>query len=292
MSRIGEALKRAGTAEPDVAGAARAETFLSAWPIAADETPAAAPPPAREASPAAPSRLEAKRGTFVTFSSAWKERLATSPGADPAFVEQFRRLAAVLHSAQAASGIKVLMVTSASPEDGKTLTALNLALVLGQSYRKRVLLIDADLRRPSLGRATELTAAPGLSDALKSPVDGKLAVARVTPMLTLLPAGRPNPDPISALSSPRMRQILEEASALFDWIILDAPPMGPVADANVLAEMADAAVFVIRAGQTQHAPVKKALDALGRERVLGIVLNAVEALPADAYKLYAADARA
>ena len=286
MSRIDQALKRAGAPEPAAATAVRTNNFISPWPTSptvADESPAVPPSPDL----VNPSRVAP--AAVVSFSAAWRERLATSPGADPVFVEQFRRLAAILHSAQAASGIRVLMVTSATPEDGKTLTSLNLALVLSESYRRRVLLIDADLRRPSLGKAAELASAPGLSDALKAPVDRKLAVVPVTSMLTLLPAGRPTPDPMSALTSPRMRQILQEAATHFDWVILDAPPMGPLADASLLAEMADAAIFVIRAGKTQYAAVKKAIDALGSERLLGVVLNGVDRLPAEAEAAYTSE---
>lgn len=297
MSRIEQALKRAGTAEPGAA-VARPDNFVSPWPTVMEAPPADAEhevvpfPPVTETvaapiAPAAPAPPSA-RGP-VSFSSEWRDRLATSKGADPVFVEQFRRLAAILHSAQAASGIRVLMITSATPEDGKTMTSLNLSLVLSESYRKRVLLIDADLRRPSLGKAAELTSAPGLSDALKAPADQKLAIVPVTPTLTLLPAGRPDPDPMGALTSPRMRQILQEAASRFEWVVLDAPPMGPLADASLLAEMADAAIFVIRAGRTQHPAVKKAIDALGRERLLGVVLNGVDRLPPEAASLYTAD---
>jgi capsular exopolysaccharide synthesis family protein len=315
LSRIDEALKRAGIAPQARVGNDKA--FVSPWTppagafsseepespssqaeaepaliaeddpiaeIALDEAPLRHERPA--ALPPAPESL----GTFATgnrglvsFSSKWRERLATSPDADAVLVEQFRRIAATLHSSQAATGIRVLMVTSASPEDGKTLSALNLALVLSESYGRRVLLIDADLRRPSLGRAAELTEVPGLSDALKSKIEQKLTVLPVTPMLTLLPAGRPNPDPMGVLTSPRMRTILEEAAARFDWVILDAPPMGPMADANLLAEMSDAAVFVIRAGKTKYASVKKAIDTLGRERLLGVILNGLERMPKESY---------
>ena len=293
MSRIEQAIKRAGVVEPSAAVAARVDSFTSPWAGGPEgaaptepETPVATPP---EAAPVfVPAGVPTPR-KVVSFSSSIRDRLATSSGADPVLVEQFRRLAAILHGAQTASGIRVLMVTSASPEDGKTLTSLNLSLVLSESYRKRVLLIDADLRRPSLGKAAELTSAPGLSDALKAPVDQTLSLVQVTPTLTMLPAGRPDPDPMGALTSPRMRQILQEAASRFDWVVLDAPPMGPLADAGLLAEMADAAIFVIRAGRTRHAAVKKAIDTLGRERLLGVVLNGVDRLPPDAAAIYTAD---
>jgi capsular exopolysaccharide synthesis family protein len=188
-------------------------------------------------------------------------------------VEQFRRLAGTLHHAQTASGIRVLMVTSASPEDGKTMTSVNLSLVLSESYRRRVLLIDADLRRPSLGNLADVAEGPGLTEALKAPTDCKVGVLQITPLLTLLPAGRPDPDPMGGLTSARMQAIVADAASHFDWVILDAPPMGPIADASLLSQMVDGALFVVRAARTQHHDVRKAIESLGRERVLGVVLN-------------------
>jgi protein-tyrosine kinase len=219
---------------------------------------------------------------LVSFSSQWKERLATQEG-DPVLVEQFRRLAATLQHAQGSSGLRSVMITSAAPGDGKTLTAVNLALVLAESYRARVLLIDADLRRPSIPTVVDLGDGAGLSDALRAQTEQKLMLVQVTPRLTLLPAGQPIANSIEALSSPRMRQILDEAVSRFDWVILDAPPIGPTADASLLTEMVHGTLFVIHAGQTQCPDVQKALDSLGREHVLGVVLNGVDSLPSHAY---------
>jgi capsular exopolysaccharide synthesis family protein len=258
--------------------------FVSAWG-GEDAAPVRAVEPVRRSHDPEPIPVPGpERPSQISLSRVWRERLATSPDANPVLVEQFRRLAATLHHAQSGSGIRVIMLTSASPNDGKTLTAVNLALVLSESYRRRVLLIDADLRRPSLGNLAEVTDAPGLSDALKSTTEQKLAVLQVTPTLMLLPAGRPDPDPMGGLTSARMRHILEEAAGRFDWVILDAPPMGPMADASLLSQMVDGAVFVVRAGQTQHPAVQRAIDALGRERILGVVLNAVEHMPSEQYE--------
>ena len=134
----------------------------------------------------------------------WKEWF--SAGVDPAVVEQFRKLAAALFHAQREGRLKVIMVTSAVPGEGKTLTALNLARVLSETYRRSVLLIDADLRRPRLSEAAGLTTAEGLSVALKSADHRKVSVTQLTEHLTLLPAGRPDPEPLSGLTSPRMQQ--------------------------------------------------------------------------------------
>ena len=198
------------------------------------------------------------------------------PDVPAAAVEQYRRLAASLHHAQFDRKMKVLMITSASPGEGKTLTAANLALTLSESYRRKVLLIDADLRRPSLHHIFELPSVLGLSDALTSDSDQKLSVIQVSANLTVLPAGRPDSDPMSGLTSDRMRRIVQEAAAHFDWVIIDTPPVGFLSDANLLVAMVDAALFVVRAGKSPYRLIQRALDAVGRDKVLGVVLNAID----------------
>jgi Mrp family chromosome partitioning ATPase len=122
---------------------------------------------------------------------------------------------------------------------------------------------------------------PGLSDALTATGEEKLPVVPLTENLVLLPAGHAQSDPMSALTSPRMERILREAEERFDWVIVDAPPVGPVADASLLAERIGAIVFVVRAGGTPYSAVVKAVETLGRDRILGVVLNGVTAEHAD-----------
>jgi capsular exopolysaccharide synthesis family protein len=208
-----------------------------------------------------------------TLGSRWKERLVSSRECSHALVEQFRRLAGTLHKAQLATGIQRVLVSSASPNEGKTLTAINLALTLSESYKRRVLLIDADLRHPSIGDSADDSGSVGLSVALRTSEDQPLAVIPLTPMLTLLPAGPPDPDPMGSLTSSRMTRILSEAARRFDWVVLDGPPVGPVADASLLAQMADGTLLVVRAERTPHAAVEKAVASIGRERILGVILN-------------------
>ena len=135
------------------------------------------------------------------------------PETPSAAVEQYRKLAATLHLANVEQELKVIMVTSAVPGDGKTLTAANLALTLSESYRRRVLLVDADLRRPSLYDIFQLPNMAGLTDWLKASSQRKLPVVRVSEYLTFLPAGRPDPDPIGGLTSDRMCRLLKDAAA-------------------------------------------------------------------------------
>ena len=205
------------------------------------------------------------------------ERLVVHHSVENIAVEQYRRLAAVLHHAQAARDIKVVMVASAEPSEGKSLTAANLALTLSESYKRRVLLVDADLRSPSLDLVFQIPYGPGLSESLRSHEEQALNVVNLSSSLALLPGGNPDADPMASLTSGRMQEIIQEAAASFDWVILDAPPLGLLVDANLMAAQVDRSVLVIRAGETPYTQVQKAIEAIGRERLIGVVLNAVDA---------------
>jgi capsular exopolysaccharide synthesis family protein len=198
--------------------------------------------------------------------------------------EQYRRLAAVLHDSQAANRTQVVMIASAVAGEGKTLTAANVALTLSNSYRKRVLVVDGDLRRPALHQIFRIESASGLADGLNPAGEAKIVVRQITPTLSLLPAGRPTTDPMAGLISDRMRRLVEEAREMFDWVIIDTPPLMLLPDANLLASMVDAAVLVVRAESTPHAMVKRAMDAIGRSRILGVVLNNASVGPHGGYE--------
>jgi capsular exopolysaccharide synthesis family protein len=282
VSRIDQALQRAVGGETITFGSQ--QLFKPAWADTASEPDPTLALPTIETRPGqVPRVLPAVPTGLVRFSSQWRERLAGGSESDPALVEQFRRLAATLHHAQQANGLRSVMVTSAAPGDGKTLTAINLAIVLAESYRYNVLLVDADLRRPSISGIVEHTDGSGLSEALRAQTEQKLALVPIAPRLTLLPAGQATANSIEALTSPRMRQILEEALGRFDWVILDAPPVGPTADANLLSRMVGGALFVIHAGRTQYHDVEACIKGLGREQIIGVVLNAVVDAPAQDY---------
>jgi protein-tyrosine kinase len=278
VSRIDEALSRRRSQE-DGAPAARPDApsrlFESAWALA--DRP-------HEKS-VAPAPLEEPHAAVapVGFSSHWQNRLAKSSTGDSALVEQFRRLAGTLHKAQRTTGLKSVMVTSAMEGDGKTLTAINIALVLSESFNARVLLIDADLRNPSIPSVVDFGNDAGLSEALRAKTDQRLALVPLTRRLTLLPAGQPIANSIEALTSPRMQQILTDASERFDWVVVDAPPVGMTTDARLLSELVGGTLFVIRAGQSQHADVERAIKALGREHILGVVLNGTAPQPNHEY---------
>jgi capsular exopolysaccharide synthesis family protein len=248
-------------------------------------TEATAHEPARAEEPVARD-AKPSPGIFERIDARLAEKVVADDRMSPISREQYRRIAGVLLDAQGNNGLRVVMVASAVPGEGKTLTASNLALTLSESYRRRVLLIDADLRKPAVHEVFQLTAATGLLEGLENGKSGKLVVRQVSPHLAVLPAGRPTTDPMAALTSQRMRQLLDEAKEAFDWVIIDTPPLMLLPDAHLLSSLVDGAVLVVRARSTPHAAVKRTADIIGRDRILGVVLNQAEAKDQSHYGAY------
>jgi capsular exopolysaccharide synthesis family protein len=189
-------------------------------------------------------------------------------------VEQYRRLAAILHDLQAEHGLKTIMVTSAVPAEGKTLTVSNLALTLSESYHQRVLLIDADLRRPSVHTVFGISNSAGLSELVAAGTTS-MPVVQLSRYLSVLTAGRQVASLLAMLTSERMRTVVDHAAARFDWVLLDTPPVGLLPDAQLVARLTQGVLLVIGAGSTPYSLVQRAIAEVGPERVIGSVLNRV-----------------
>lgn len=207
------------------------------------------------------------------FSADASTKVVVGPSPNAALVEQYRRLGAALHHHQLQGGAHTVMVTSAVASEGKTLTATNLALTLSHSYKRRVLLIDADLRQPGVHEVLSLPNTVGLTDSLKSGDRSTLRVQTLSPLFSVLTAGRPDSDPMAGLVSDTMSQILTDAAEQFDWVIVDTPPVALLPDANLLAAMIDTALVVVSANTTPYPLVARAVQAIGEQRILGVVLN-------------------
>ena len=230
--------------------------------------------PVRRSRPDVESRPSPARRAKISVDGDAQARLVTGTSSAVS-VEQYRKLAAVLHEEQARTQLKTVIVTSAVPGEGKTLTVNNLALTLSEAYARRVLVIDADLRAPSLHTALNISNDRGLAEALNE--DQPLPFVQVSSTLTVLPAGTPGPTPLAGLSSARMAEILEECASKFDWVLIDTPPVGVLPDAQVLARLAGAVLFVVGAGATPAATVERAIVELGGpDAIFGVVLNRVE----------------
>jgi capsular exopolysaccharide synthesis family protein len=203
-------------------------------------------------------------------------KLLGTDGFSSAATEQYRKLAATLHHVQVERGMKVIMTASALPGEGKSLTAVNLSLTLTESYHRRVLLVDADLRRPTVQRIFGLPPIAGLNEGLKASEDRPMPITQISDRLFVLPAGRPEADPMSGLTSDRMRRLMAQAASAFDWVIVDTPPVGLLPDASLLSELVDGVLLVIRSGRAPFAIVKRTVEAIRHERILGVVMNAIE----------------
>lgn len=228
----------------------------------------------------------------VPFNPALEGKLVVSGQMPPVAVEQYRRLAAVLHDLRLQQGLKTVMVSSAVLQEGKTLTIANLALTLSESYHQRVLLIDADLRRPALHEVFGVANDTGLADVARAG-DARPAYVQISPCLSLLTAGRAVASPLAILTSDHVRAAFIDAAARFDWVLIDTPPVGMLPDAQLVARLTDGVLFVIAAGATPYALVKRCITELGADRIIGTILNRVEqrVLPTDSYGSYYPDAR-
>ena len=200
-----------------------------------------------------------------------------------AVVEQYRRLAAALLHANVERGVKVVMIASSVGGEGKSLTAANLAVTLARSYGRQTLLVDADLRSPRLHEIFHEANTSGLGDWLRCGGAAGAATVQLLPGLTLLTAGRPTGDPMAGLTSAGMRALMKIASDAYDFVVVDTPPATLVPDAGILADLVDAAVLVIRANSTPHAVIERAIATIGRERILGTVLNRADKMSVGRY---------
>jgi capsular exopolysaccharide synthesis family protein len=285
MSRIDEALRRVGgqpvsdrpsdrlvvADAPDVS--APDESILDRY--VAEQTSSVGRTPSERIPAVAAQPTRDRTETPAPVSASLRGKLVMTPEIEPLSSEQYRRLAAALHELQAERGLKSLMVSSALPSDGKTLTVANLALTLGESYKNRVLLIDADLRRPSVHELFGLSNTVGLADLLRAS-NARVRPIQVSSTLSVLPAGRVEGSPLAALSSPLLQTIVADATARYDWVLLDTPPVGLLTDAHLVARATDGVVFVIAAGVTPYALVQRSVAEIGRERIVGAVLNRVD----------------
>ncbi|HVI10958.1 MAG TPA: polysaccharide biosynthesis tyrosine autokinase [Candidatus Binatia bacterium] len=225
----------------------------------------------------------------IAASSKEAVELITQVRPQSQMAESYRALRTSLLLSNLGAPPKVIMITSALPQEGKTTTSINCAVVLAQKGI-RVLLIDADLRRPSIHKTLGMGPRSGLSNVLTGSADLQSAITRsnVLPNLSILPAGTPPPNPAELLASPNMRDVLEQLRGQYDHIVVDTPPTLSVTDAVVLSPRADAIVLVIRSGQTTKQALRRSRDILMQvnAKVSGVLLNAVDLTSPDYYYYY------
>src|ERR1039458_526273 len=226
---------------------------------------------------------------LVIASSKEAVELVTQVRPQSQMAESYRALRTSLLLSNLGAPPKVIMVTSALPQEGKTTTSINVAVVLAQKG-VRVLLIDADLRRPSIHKTLGMGPHSGLSNVLtgSTTIEQAITHTSILPNLDVLTAGTPPPNPAELLASTNMRDLLAQLREQYDHIVVDTPPSLSVTDAVVLSPRADAVVLVIRSGQTTKQALRRSRDILTQvnAKVVGVLLNAVDLSSPDYYYYY------
>lgn len=273
MAKVYEALRRAEEERKRRAG----DTSSPVAPL--DVPPEPTAPKAAPAGGSKPSiwdRIRPGGRSRDTAAEVNKRRIAMLQP-DSYVAEQFRALRGRIDALSTQRPIRTLCVASPLAGEGKTTAAINLATVTAMSVARRVLLVDADLRKPKVHQALGLRPEAGLAEVLTGEVGLDEAVLKVEGMNleVLAVRGRPG-NPSELLSSSSMRELVEEVSKRYDRVIFDTPAALGVPDSRAVAELCDGIVVVVRADVTSQQDVEAALELLDRSRLLGLVLNGAE----------------
>jgi capsular exopolysaccharide synthesis family protein len=285
MSRIFEALQRS---ESERSGVATAPPALATELLQAVERDAirTAPKdlPAHEVIPNDFAEQEFTENDFVkndlsefqtlTISLPQDSKLICLTAPESFGAEKFRFLGVRLRQLQHTRPLKKLLITSTIPEEGKSTVSANLATILARRQQPKILLLEGDLRRPSLSKQFGLSSLPGISEWLKGDPRPIRHIYRLEGLnLWFLPAGHPPENPLELMQSGRLSQLLNQLEGWFDWIIIDSPPILPLADTSVWARLADGILLVTREGTTKRRMLQRGLQAIEQSKLLGAVVN-------------------
>src|SRR5271154_6511621 len=280
MSRIFEALQRS---ESERSGTPAASPALATELLQVVERQASAlaptDSPAEELAPQGVAEKEFADSDLSRFQSLPvslppDSKLICLTAQESLGAEKFRFLGVRLRQLQHSRPLKKLLITSTIPEEGKSTVAANLATILARRQQPKILLLEGDLRRPSLAKQFGLGRIPGLSEWLQGEPRTIKDIYRLEgPNLWFLPAGRPPENPLELMQSGRLSELLNQLSGWFDWIIIDSPPILPLADTSVWARLADGILLVTREGTTKKRMLERGLLALEQSKLLGAVVN-------------------
>lgn len=227
----------------------------------------------------------------VSISPDSRSRLITlAEGAHPA-AEAFRLLAVRLRHRRKESTLRKLLITSTIPEEGKSLVSANVSCAMASGSRQKVVLLEGDIRRPSLAKVFGIERKPGLSELIQGSRNLASSVYRVEQAgIWLLPAGTAPKNPLEVLQSNKVPVLLEQLMSMFDWVIIDSPPILPLADTSVWARLSDGIVLVTRPGVTKKKLLEKGLEAIEKTKLVGALMNSYQSLEETSYYYYGAAA--
>lgn len=198
--------------------------------------------------------------------------------------EAFRLLTVRLRVLRRNHPFKKILITSTIPQEGKSTVSANLACSLARSSQQKVLLLEGDVRRPSLSSVFGIGDIPGLCELIRGEVNITDCVYNLKDAgFWLLPAGNAQGRPLEHLQSGKLPNMIVKLQSWFDWIVIDSPPVLPLADTSIWSRLAEGILLVTRQGTTERKQLKRGLEALDRQKVIGAILNSSESLPHSDY---------
>ena len=210
----------------------------------------------------------------LQVSPAPQSRLVCLTDSGSPAAEAFRLLGVRLRHLRRGRSLKKVLITSTIPQEGKSMVAANLACTLALQSQSRILLIEGDLRRPSLSQMFGIERMPGLSEWLQGERTVMTTIYHLEgPGLWLMPAGVATGNPLELLQSGKLPALMDQLAAWFDWIIIDSPPVLPLADTSVWTRLADGILLVTRQGITEKRQLKRGLEAIESKKLIGALLN-------------------
>ena len=213
-------------------------------------------------------------------SGSWDERLTLAMSGSTEASESFRVLRSrILYPDDDSKTYRTILVTSTAPREGKSFVSANLGLALAQGVDQYSLLVDCDLRRPALAKLFGLSADRGLADFLQNNTDlAHLIQKTAVDKMSLLASGRPPANPSELLGSAKMQDLVRELYERYNdrFIIFDSPPILAASEAIVLSQKVDGVILVVRHGFSSRAQVKKIVELIGKDRIIGVVFNGYE----------------
>lgn len=276
LLKIAEVEPPAEVVEPQTAPpVAVAYTQPSEVPMQAVRTPQPTFAEPRVAETGLPSRVN----VFDQFESLPvvmppNSKLVSVTEKDSLAAEKFRFLAVRLRQLQQNRNLKKLLITSTIPEEGKTTVSANLACTLARRKQQKTLLLEGDLRRPTLARQLGMGRVPGLSEYLQGDIEPRKSIYRLDALgLWVLPAGRVPQNPLELMQAGKLTPLMDQLTGWFDWVVIDSPPVLPLADTSVWARVADGVLLVTRPGKTEKQHLERGIEAIDRSKLLGALIN-------------------
>src|ERR1700683_38785 len=294
MSHIFDALQRA---ESESAGTETPTLFVATKLLQAAEQKirGVGNPPARvesvDLTPAPSSFDELERCPVLQVSIPADTRLVVVGKEESLAAEKFRFLGVRLRQLRQTRPLKKILITSSIPQEGKSTVAANLACTLARRRQQKTLLLEGDLRRPTLAERFGLGRTPGLCEWLSGQTEGINLYRLESLGLWVLPAGAAPQNPLELMQSGKLAPLMRQFEAWFDWIVIDSPPVLPLADASMWSRLADGILLVTRNGTTEKRQTQVGLEQIEKAQLLGALVNSsTNAAHTDYYQRYSSPA--